>query len=122
MLKNRLKMIKNNRVMKLKLFALKTSLCCAAAGIIFIRMRAKCPATCVCDELCVSLQMAAALNLEGLPSACAETKASSFVVHCKVIAVSSGLGSVLGHGWDFWALACLPFQRKRRPDLLPERL
>lgn len=37
--------------MKLKLFALKMSLCCVAAGIIFTRMRALLPASvmhCVC--------------------------------------------------------------------------
>lgn len=60
-------------------------------------MRAECPATCSCDGLCVSLHVAAALNLEGLPSACVEMRVSSFVVQCKLMIVQSGLV------WDqFW--------------------
>lgn len=68
MLKKEVKMIKNSRAMKVKLFALKMLMCCIAVGIIFIWMRGKGPATCLCDELCVSLHMAVALNLEGLLS------------------------------------------------------
>lgn len=68
MLKKEVKMIKNSRAMKVKLFALKMLMCCIAVGVIFIWMRGKGPATCLCDELCVSLHMAVALNLEGLLS------------------------------------------------------
>lgn len=50
-------------------------------------MRAKGPATCLCDELCVSLHMAVALNLEGLPSVCAAARAASLVIQYKVIPV-----------------------------------
>lgn len=36
MLKKEVKMIKNSRAMKVKLFALKMLMCCIAVGIIFI--------------------------------------------------------------------------------------
>lgn len=36
MLKKQIKMIKNNRAMKVKLLALKMLMCCVAVGIIFI--------------------------------------------------------------------------------------
>lgn len=60
-------------------------------------MRAEGPATCLCDELCVSLHVAAALNLEGLPSACVAARAASLVIQYKVIPLESTLT------WDqFW--------------------
>lgn len=60
-------------------------------------MRAEGPATCLCDELCVSLHVAVALNLEGLPSACVAARAASSVIQYKVIPLKSRLT------WDqFW--------------------
>lgn len=60
-------------------------------------MRAKGPATCLCDELCVSLHVAVALNLGGLPSVCAAARAASLVIQYKVFPLKSRLT------WDqFW--------------------
>lgn len=60
-------------------------------------MRAEGPATCLCDELCVSLHVAVALNLEGLPSARAAARAASLVIQYQVIPLKSKLT------WDhFW--------------------
>lgn len=97
MLKAQIKTIKNNGAMKVKLLALKMLMPCIAVGIIFIWMRAEGPATCLCDELCVSLHVAVALNLEGLPSARAAARAASLVIQYKVILLKSRLT------WDhFW--------------------
>lgn len=65
-------------------------------------MRAKGPATCLCDELCVSLHVAVALNLEGLPSVCAAARAASLVIQYKVFEKQTHLGPVLGHRKDFF--------------------
>lgn len=65
-------------------------------------MRAKGPATCLCDELRVSLHMAVALNLGGLPSVCAAARAAALVIQGDSCIKQTHLGSVLGKRRDFY--------------------
>lgn len=70
-------------------------------------MRAEGPATCLCDELCVSLHVAVALNLEGLPSACAPAGAASLVMQHEMIPLkrdSPGTSSGAQEGFFFLVL------------------